>query len=112
MTRRELDVTARRGRAHVPGGEQAGRRGVEAPVRQRDGWVDRLELALEVEQHRTVPRQEPGVAMSLLQAETLVHAREVRKGAGSAVVERAQSLQEPAPLGGREAARVLSHPDH
>src|SRR5262245_8050788 len=55
----ELDGAQRIGRPQEVRPEQVGGRPVEPPVGQGDAWVDRLELALEIQEIGAMPGQEP-----------------------------------------------------
>ena len=66
--RAELDGADGIGDAEEVAREDVGRGPIEAPVRQRDARIDRLQLALEIEQVGAVPRQKSGRAVRLRQS--------------------------------------------
>lgn len=99
--------------AHEVAREELGRGLVEAPVVERDRRVYVLQLPLEVEQVRAVPREEARVAVRLVERGLIaVHVAEVAELAQPAVVERGQRRDEAVALVVCQGLDVLAHANH
>ena len=95
----ELDGAERIGDAQEFELEEVRRRPVEAPVGQRDAGIDRLKLALQIEQVGTMPRQEARRAVGLRRADVGVHVAEVGKAAQALVVQLGKRRYETVAFG-------------
>ena len=108
----ELDGAERIGDAEEVAREDVRRRPVEAPVRQRDARIDRLKLALEIEQVGAVPRQKARRAMGLRRAHVGVHVAEVGEAAQALIVELRERRHETVAFSRRQRVGVLSDAHH
>src|SRR5436305_10107144 len=110
MPGRELHGARRVGGTHEVACEDVRGGLVKAPVRQRHGGVDRLELALEVQEVRPVPGQEADVAVGLVYRALYVHVAEVAKASRAAAVQGAEGGDEAIALRRRERMGILPDP--
>ena len=92
-------------------GKQVRRRTVEPPVRQRHARIDRLQLALEIEQVGAVPGEEAHVSVRLRGRGVQVHLTEVAEAAAATAVQRSERSEEPVALCRCERLGVLADPN-
>src|SRR5205085_2377566 len=85
---------------------------VEPPIRQCDARVDRLELALKIEQIGAMPGKKTRPRMSFKIASGSMHVAEVGKSPKPLIVEFAERRHETIALARREVVGVLSDTHH
>src|SRR5258708_2283363 len=103
-----MDGAKRIGNADEVKCKEAWRRLVEAPVRQRDAWIDRLKLTFQIEKVSAVPGQNTRCAMGLRRAYIGVHGAEVREAPQTLVIELRECRYEPIAFSRRQCFGILT----